>query len=233
MKTRYFAVFAAVIAAGACSWAADRGARKADRSASMTDKIAKSVVRIKTDRPAPAGWHALGIVVNKEGGVLTTDHAVAGARSISVIFPDGEAASATVEGSEPASDVAVLEVPKHGGVRPVILGDSGSLRKGDQLYTVEPSTDSSGGFAVSLSQGSIIDLHQKIAPLRSALIMIAKSVRLGGGGPVLDRSGNLVAMTVVGSVPVEKTPDAAHAAVPVNVIKPILDRLSVLYTNNR
>ena len=180
--------------------------------------------------------NALGIVVNSQSCILTVDHAVAGARDITVTFANGSETSAEVIGTDPANDIAVLEVKRMGRQKPVTLGDSGSLRKGVLLYTVElvPTTDSTGAFTVSLSEGSIVDLHKKIEPLRSGVIAISKSVGTeAAGGPVFDQSGNVVAITLLGSVKSEPTADAVHAAVPINVAKPTLDRLNILYTTNR
>ena len=76
-----------------------------------------------------------GVVVNREGQVLTADHVVAGATAIEVTFADGTTSTAEVASSEPDRDTAVLEPAQPPAVIvPAVVG--GGVKVGDDAYSV-------------------------------------------------------------------------------------------------
>ena len=72
-----------------------------------------------------------GFVWDEEGHIVTNNHVVDGADRVAVIFSDGTELHAKVIGTDPDSDLAVLELPEpKRGATPVELGDSDRLRVG-------------------------------------------------------------------------------------------------------
>ena len=72
-----------------------------------------------------------GFEIDRNGTIVTNDHVIADADSITVHLPDGTAASGTVVGSDPSSDLAVVRIhvaATH--LHPLRLGAAGSLRLG-------------------------------------------------------------------------------------------------------
>lgn len=76
-----------------------------------------------------------GVVVSKEGHIITNHHVIAGMTEIRVQFTDGRNLPAQLVGSDPATDVAVLKV-SGGDFEPLPLGDSDSLHVGQQVFAV-------------------------------------------------------------------------------------------------
>jgi serine protease Do len=78
-----------------------------------------------------------GFIVDKRGIILTNNHVVAGADEVKVLLADGRSFEAKVEGSDPATDVAVVRVSKPpGDLKPVTLGDSDKTRVGDYVLAI-------------------------------------------------------------------------------------------------
>ena len=78
-----------------------------------------------------------GVLVNKDGTILTNNHVVAGADKIRVLLSDGRDLEARVLGTDPDSDVAVLKlIGKHKKIQPIRIGNSDQLRLGETVVAV-------------------------------------------------------------------------------------------------
>jgi len=78
-----------------------------------------------------------GFVIDKRGIVLTNNHVVAGADEVKVLLSDGRSFDAKVEGSDPATDVAVVRIAKPpGDLKSVTIGDSDKVRVGDYVLAI-------------------------------------------------------------------------------------------------
>jgi serine protease DegQ len=76
-----------------------------------------------------------GVIVSPEGYLLTNHHVIAGAREIDVRLADGREARATLVGTDPETDIAVLKVDL--SPLPVVaLGDAAALRVGDAVLAI-------------------------------------------------------------------------------------------------
>ena len=79
-----------------------------------------------------------GIVIDKDGRVLTNFHVVDGTDEVKVKFPDGATFAASIVGTDPRSDLAVLKINGQvpADLTPATLGDSESLRVGEWVLAV-------------------------------------------------------------------------------------------------
>ena len=78
-----------------------------------------------------------GVIVSADGYVLTNNHVVAEAKQIKVTVSDKREFDATVVGTDPKSDLAVIKIKgSPGGLRPVEFGDSSKLRLGDVVLAI-------------------------------------------------------------------------------------------------
>jgi serine protease Do len=168
-----------------------------------------SVVLIQVVVPASSSsqtaQHALGsgFVWNKDGNVVTNNHVVDGASSISVTFYDGTTVSAKVVGADPDSDLAVLKVDVAADrLQPVTLADSTQVKVGQIVIAIgnpfgEQNTMTTGiisalGRTLPAGEGTaggsgytIPDVIQTDAPINPG----------NSGGVLLDASGQLVGVT--------------------------------------
>jgi serine protease DegS len=76
-----------------------------------------------------------GVVINKDGYILTNHHVVAQADEIRVVLPDGRELQATVAGADPETDLAVIRT-EDGDLPEITVGNSDSLRVGDVVLAI-------------------------------------------------------------------------------------------------
>ncbi|HJV30496.1 MAG TPA: trypsin-like peptidase domain-containing protein [Gaiellaceae bacterium] len=135
-----------------------------------------------------------GFVIDDQGHVLTNQHVVENAESVTVRFPDGDEVEARVVGADASSDVAVLEldaVPS--GVTPVELGSSESLEIGDLVVAI----GSPFGLEGTVTSGIVSALNRELtAPdgfTIDGAIQTDAAINPGNsGGPLLDGQGRVI-----------------------------------------
>jgi len=137
-----------------------------------------------------------GFVYDKEGRIITNNHVVEDARSITVTFIEGTIVSADIVGTDSYSDLAVIDVDVDASMlEPLVLGDSSRLLVGEQVIalgnpfgladTMTSGIVSALGREMTLSSGySIVDVIQTDAAINPG----------NSGGPLLDMNGKVVGM---------------------------------------
>jgi putative serine protease PepD len=104
----------------------------------VASKVLPSVVKINVTGQSESGSGS-GIILNAAGDILTNNHvaAVAGKTgSITVNFNNGDTAKATVVGTDPVTDLAVVKVSGVSGLTPATFGKSSSLKVGQTVVAV-------------------------------------------------------------------------------------------------
>src|SRR5438105_5482906 len=86
--------------------------------------VSPAVVQIET-----ASGLGSGIVLDRQGDIVTNAHVVGSARSFAVTFSDGRRVTGSLVGSYPANDLAVIKVAG-AGVTPAVFADSSKVRVG-------------------------------------------------------------------------------------------------------
>ncbi|MBI3773810.1 MAG: Do family serine endopeptidase [Gammaproteobacteria bacterium] len=76
-----------------------------------------------------------GVIISKQGHILTNNHVVEGADEIEVALHDGRTAAAKVVGTDPESDLAVLKIEAQ-QLPEIVIGQSDSLRVGDVVLAI-------------------------------------------------------------------------------------------------
>src|SRR6266516_1391234 len=100
-----------------------------------------------------------GFVYDEQGDIVTDQHVVSGASSISVKFPNGARYKATVVGTDASSDLAVIKVNAPSSLlHPLALGDSSSVAVGDGVVAI----GSPFGLANTVTSGIVSALHRDI-----------------------------------------------------------------------
>ncbi|MGH3070838.1 MAG: S1C family serine protease [Gaiellaceae bacterium] len=135
-----------------------------------------------------------GFVYDDEGHVITNQHVVDGAETVSVKFWNGRSYDATVVGSDPSTDLAVLDVDAPASVlEPLQLGDSDSVEVGEGVVAI----GSPFGLEQTVTTGIVSALHRQInSPNNFAIddaIQTDAAINHGNsGGPLLDLNGDVI-----------------------------------------
>lgn len=77
-----------------------------------------------------------GVVLSADGYVLTNNHVVEGADQVLLVFANGSKAQATIVGTDPKSDLAVLKAEGVGGLSPATFGDSDAMQVGNTVLAL-------------------------------------------------------------------------------------------------
>ena len=165
------------------------------------DTVLPSVVQVKvlisiaTPGGQPQGDEGSGFVWSSDGYVVTNHHVIDDGRLISVIFADGSTYEAEVLGSDPASDLAVLQIDAPAEkLNPVKLGDSNELHVGQIAVAI----GSPFRQEFSMTRGIISALGRMVRSGDSAysnpqIIQTDAPINPGNsGGPLLDRVGQVI-----------------------------------------
>jgi putative serine protease PepD len=135
-----------------------------------------------------------GFVVDGEGHVVTNQHVVGNAENVTVRFHDGTEAQARVVGSDPSTDIALVELANvPADVSPLPLGSSASLEVGDPVIAL----GSPFGLEGTVTAGIVSGLDRQIqAPdgfTIDGVIQTDAALNSGNsGGPLIDSDGRVV-----------------------------------------
>ena len=153
-----------------------------------------------SDQLVPVGTGS-GFIVDEEGHVITNAHVVAGAEELTVALQDGTEVPATVVGSEPMLDVAIikLDLPAGQAVPGVaIFGDSSALRAGDQVVAIGNAL---GAFPNTVSEGTVNATDRAFPAEGGLTTMIQHDAEIwhgNSGGPLLNLQGEVVGINTAG-----------------------------------
>jgi putative serine protease PepD len=187
---------ATAVAASSSSTGARRDAASTTLTATQIYKQASAgVVAIKavTSEGADSGT---GIVLNDKGLILTNDHVVAGASSLTVAAKGSSSLTrtATLVGEEANDDLALIKVDPSGlGLKPLTLRSSKSVQVGDPVYAI----GNPYGLDETLTRGIVSALGRSISAPNgtkiSGAIQTDAALNPGNsGGPLLDDEGQVI-----------------------------------------
>ncbi len=135
-----------------------------------------------------------GFVIDKAGHIVTNYHVVEHARSVDVSFSNNESMKAKVVGTDPSTDIAVLQVDAHSrALTPLALGNSDAVRVGDSVVAI----GNPFGYDRTVTTGIVSALQRVIQAPNSYSIdhVIQTDAALNkgnSGGPLLDARGNVI-----------------------------------------
>jgi len=174
--------------------------------------------------PAAEGTGS-GFVFDDRGHILTNNHVVEDANKITVTFNDGVEASATVVGTDPKSDVAVIKVDNT-SYRPLQRGTSGKLKVGELVMAV----GSPFGLSQTVTTGIISATERNDVGINGpdsyeSFLQTDAAINPGNsGGPLVDMSGRVIGINsaiVSGS----RGNDGVGFAIPIDLASNVADKL--------
>jgi putative serine protease PepD len=137
-----------------------------------------------------------GIVLNRQGLILTNDHVVAGATSLSIKTggTSGTTRAATLVGEEANTDLALIRVNPEGlGLKALKMASSSRVHVGDQVYAIGDPY----GLEETLTRGIVSGLNREIkSPDGTAIfgaIQTDAALNPGNsGGPLINQQGEVI-----------------------------------------
>jgi S1-C subfamily serine protease len=164
-----------------------------------------------------------GVLIEREGLILTNSHVVFGHRAIAVTLDNGYTTPAKLLGADPILDVAVLRIPGPDASLPkATLGDSDALQVGEEVIAIGNPM----GLEQTLTRGVISGMDRLLSefPLSVTLPFIQTDAAINpgnSGGPLVNRCGEVVGLTSA------LLADAKNIgfAIPINVVKQVLPQL--------
>lgn len=172
-----------------------------------------------------------GVIIDKEGYILTNYHVIEGADKIKVKLPDGRRFDGEVKGKDPRSDLAVIKIKAHN--LPVAeLGDSSRLSPGQWVMAIgNPFGFAIEGSKPTVTAGVISALNRDLGSFGrrersySDLIQTDAAINPGNsGGPLVDMKGKVIGINVA-IVTTSGGYEGLGFAIPINKAKRILNKL--------
>lgn len=176
-------------------------------TSAIAAKVTASVVDVNTTLPAGAGA-GTGMILTSSGDVLTNNHVVEGATSIRVVLvSSGKSYTATVVGTDPTDDVAVLRLTGTSGLQPIPTADSAKVGVGDPVVAIGNAGGRGGdpsvvGGSVTATNRSITvsDSTGASAEALTGLIQTDAPIEPGdSGGPLADTAAKVIGMNTAAS----------------------------------
>ena len=160
-----------------------------------------------------------GVIIGREGYVLTNNHVVEGAKEVTVTLADKQEYKARIAGRDSRTDLAVLKIDPRESLTAAAMGDSDQLRVGDWVLAIgNPfglnNTVTSGIVSAKgrvIGAGPYDDFIQTDAPINPG----------NSGGPLFNMKGEVVGINTA----ILSNGQGIGFAIPVNEVKPLVPQL--------
>jgi S1-C subfamily serine protease len=175
----------------------------------------------------PQEGQGSGFVIDKDGHILTNYHVIADARQVEVTLHNRKKLKATIVGTDPGHDLAVIQI-KSADLVPAVLGDSQNLQVGQKVYAI----GNPFGLAGTMTRGivsSIRPVREPNGTMIDEAIQTDAAINPGNsGGPLMNWHGEVIGInTMILSNGVEQNSGIGFA-IPINTAKAVLNDLVTL-----
>jgi len=177
--------------------------------------------------PQPRESLGSGFVINKSGHIVTNYHVIEGARQVEVNFSGDDRVPARVVGSDPSTDLAVLEIDAQArALTPLPLGNSDAVRVGDPVVAI----GNPFGLERTVTAGIVSALQREItAPngytIDKVIQTDAPINRGNSGGPLLSAEGDVIGV----NSQIESSSGGGNVgigfAVPINTVREVVSQI--------
>jgi S1-C subfamily serine protease len=202
--------------------------------ASVAEKVGPSVVSIVTQTQSTSRYGTTssgaaagtGVIVSKDGYVMTNNHVIESSTKVSVVDSKGELyENVTVVGRDPLNDIAFLKIKADKEFTPVTLGNSSTIRTGQQVVAIGNAL---GQYSNSVTSGIISGTGRPITADTGSgdtetltdLIQTDASINPGNsGGPLVNMAGQVIGINTA----IVEDANGIGFAIPINSTKGVLE----------
>lgn len=200
--------------------------------ASVAEKVGPSVVSIVTQTRTNSYYGSTsseaagtGIIVSKNGYVMTNNHVLEGATSVSVVDSTGELyEDATIIGRDPLNDIAFIKIKSDKEFTAAALGNSSTIRTGQQVVAIgnalgQYSNTVTSGIISGTGRPITADTGSGDTETLTDLIQTDASINPGNsGGPLVNMAGQVIGINTA----IVEDANGIGFAIPVNATKGVL-----------
>ena len=164
-----------------------------------------------------------GFIVNSNGRIITNAHVVDGATKVSVVLKDGRQFEGKVVGTDPVTDVAVIQIQAD-NLPTLTIGNSETLQPGELAIAIGnplglDNTVTVGIISATGRSGSEVGIPDK----RVSFIQTDAAINPGNsGGPLLNQKGEVIGMNTA----IIQGAQGLGFAIPINQVQRIADQIS-------
>ncbi len=202
--------------------------------ADIAEAVLPSVVSILIEAGDESGSGS-GFIVQSDGYILTNNHVAAPAANggeLTVVFDNGDEATAKIVGRNTSYDLAVLKVAKK-GLPTAVLGDSDQVKVGELVIAIGAPLGLNG----TVTSGIISSLNRPVTAGRGGDLAFINAVQTdaainpgNSGGPLLDGAGRVIGVnsaiaTLAGALNAEAGSIGLGFAIPINSAKRIAEEI--------
>ncbi len=198
---------------------------------SVYKRVSPAVVNITSTAVAfdffygavPQEGQGSGVVIDKEGHILTNYHVVANARQVEVTMSNKKKYKAQVIGLDRSHDLAVIKIEAP-NLQPAVLGDSSQLQVGQKVYAIGNPFGLSGTMTRGIVS-SIRSVREPEGGFIDEAIQTDAAINPGNsGGPLLNSRGDVIGINTMIASNVGQSAGIGFA-IPVNAAKAVLNDL--------
>src|ERR1700722_4586269 len=174
----------------------------------------------------PQEGQGSGFVIDKEGHILTNYHVIAEARQVEVTMHNRKKYKATVVGTDPPHDLAVIQI-KAPDLIPAVMGDSKNLQVGQKVYAI----GNPFGLAGTMTRGIVSSIRPVREPNGAWIdeaIQTDAAINPGNsGGPLMNWHGEVIGINTMILSNANQSAGIGFA-IPINTAKAVLNDLMTL-----
>ena len=163
-----------------------------------------------------------GVIISTDGYIVTNNHVVEDATSVSVTLSDGATYDAEIIGTDSRTDLAVIKIDAT-GLTPATFADSDELAVGKTAIAIGNPLGTLGG---TVTDGIVSAIDREITVGNETMTLIQTNAQVSpgnSGGGLFDDSGNLIG--IVNSKDVSTEVEGIGFAIPSNTVKHIATQL--------
>ena len=211
-----------------------------DEYAQLTRAVVPSVVSIDThgvrtlrradffgrvyERRMSTQGQGSGVIVSKEGHVVTNHHVIAGQQKFDITLHGGKSYTARLIGEDRLLDIAVLKIEDKGPFQPLKLGDSSQVQVGQLVFAV----GNPFGLGETVTQGIISAKERSISDNQRDLFQTDAAINPGNsGGPLVNLRGEIIGINVAIFSPDRQNPgfQGVGFSIPSNDVRDAIEQI--------
>ena len=173
-------------------------------------------------RFAPPVAMGSGFIIDESGLIVTNNHVVAGASTVTVKLHDGTEVEGEVIGRDPDTDLALVQIETEQPLQAVVFADSATVRVGDPVIAI----GSPFGLGGTVTAGIVSADHRAIGAGRyDDFLQIDAPINRGNsGGPTFSTRGEVIGVNTAIQSPTGGSVGIGFA-IPANLVKEVVDDL--------